>query len=237
VKTKKLKEIEIPERRSVFERLLSPSMYTGTQKEKIKEEQAKKTLAADELLDDLLTSTHGPPFPTAGQFEAVIEPKQPDIDIATQVANRISEYAQEDVFERLQKTTTQSYAVKQHHPPSGHVGRSLSSPAGATSPENVLTEKNEPVHFTRHVSDVEDPSPLRDRSAYTQQNVFERLQKTTTQTFAKKKNLGNEMSTSNATRIDPPISVDDQNGVFERLQNTTTHSFAGKHREGDEGNH
>ena len=101
------------------------------------------------------------------------------VDITTLVANKVSEYTRKDVFERLQSNTTHSYAVKHSHAP---VVRAVSSHVNA---ENEVSEKVDPFVTVRSKTEVE-MSPLLDRSSYTQQNVFERLQRTKTHAFAGK---------------------------------------------------
>jgi hypothetical protein len=170
---------EAAESRSVFERLLSPSMYTGTQKEKLQGVQAKKNQQAEELLDEILSPDHSPPSP-ARDDHVEAQAKEPEVvDITTLVANKVSEYTQKDVFERLQSNTTQSYAVKHSHAP---VVRAYASHLNA---ENDVSDKVDPFVTVRAKPEVE-MSPLRDRSGYTQQNVFERLQRTKTHAFAGK---------------------------------------------------
>jgi Kinesin motor domain len=165
------------DRRSVFERLLSPSMYTGTQKDKIQDVQAKKSQKAEEMLDDLLMSHHGLPTPSKhGSLDSNANKKHVEsVDITTLVANKVSEYTQKDVFERLQSNTTQSYAVKQHTAP---VVRS------PTITDNEKSDRQ--ATCGRSKVEAEIASPHRDKSGYTQQNVFERLQKTKTHAFAGK---------------------------------------------------
>jgi hypothetical protein len=167
------------ESRSVFERLLSPSMYTGTQKGKMQGVQAKKNQQAVELLDDILLPDQSQSSPPSNDK---VEPqaKEPEmVDITTLVANKVSEYTQKDVFERLQSNTTHSFAVKHSHTP---VLRAVSSNLNA---ENEVSNKVDPFVTVRAKTEVE-MSPLLDRSGYTQQNVFERLQRTKTHAFAGK---------------------------------------------------
>jgi hypothetical protein len=215
------------QRRSVFERLLSPSMFTGTQKEKMQKMKAKKSQEAEELLDELLSNNHGPTSVEKVVEQKSDEAKVPDIDITTQVANKVSEYTQKDVFERLQTSTTQSYAVKQNPTIPVVRGPAVSSPLRAVSPDMENTGSRNQAEMARPHSDVARSPPGRDRSVYTQQNVFERLQKTTTQAYAKKTSVGD----SRHNGISPPPLPDRDTGVFERLQKTTTQSFAVKHHQ------
>lgn len=165
---------EVTDHRSVFERLLSPSMYTGTQKEKLQNAQAKKCQKTEEHVDELPSSPHQSLSPSSADDGATEVKEIEIVDITTLVANKVSEYTQKDVFERLQSNTTQSYAVKHNPPPST---RMVSSPPRA---ENERSDKADLVMPARNMS------PLRDRSGYTQQNVFERLQRTKTHAFAGK---------------------------------------------------
>jgi len=95
---------ETEAKRSVFERLMSPSQYTGVQRGKHQATKSKRKgivdEAADKLLDDLLTSD--------GE-EETRDSNQPH---ETENARGHHNYTQEDVFERLNRTTTQAYAVK-----------------------------------------------------------------------------------------------------------------------------
>jgi hypothetical protein len=136
--------------------------------------QIKKSQKTDEHLDELLSPPHQQSSPSSAD-NGVTEVKEIEIvDITTLVANKVSEYTQKDVFERLQSNTTQSYAVKHNPPPSTRI---VSSPPRA---ENERADKTDLVMPARNTS------PLRDRSGYTQQNVFERLQRTKTHAFAGK---------------------------------------------------
>lgn len=160
--------------RSVFDRLLSPSNFTGTQKEKVQHSGPKKHRNGagiqDTLLDELLKSDDDGSF-TNDNFEVTVDEQSR--------TSKISDYTQQDVFERLQTTTTQSYAVKHNHPPA----RSLiehAIPAATTVetevPDTMITKPMPEIHT--------------DNSEYFRQNVFERLQKTTTKAYAKKTNKG-----------------------------------------------
>jgi len=166
------------EYKSVFERLVSPSQYTGTQKEKFHHNQHKIIRSTedgdDRLLDDLLKS----------------DDSNHEHSESTGVARSVStHYTEQDVFERLQKTTTQSYAVKHNgtllpeH--SGFYGRSTSLPVVAsTNTHEQIHGKSPPSSTEVHSQDSSS------HSDYTNQNVFERLQKTTTEAYAKKTNKG-----------------------------------------------
>jgi hypothetical protein len=165
--------------KSVFERLQSPSQYTGTQKDKYNaratrtkrskpaDDAATKPLdekrkpaddAATRLLDDLLGTDND-----EGENEA-------SNSASLSVYN---EYTQLNVFERLQKTTTQAYAVKHGGglPHDSMLYDGSSPPSGASTGTSVKREE------TKNVS-----------SDSTRQDVFERLTKTTTEAYANKAN-------------------------------------------------
>jgi hypothetical protein len=169
--------------RSVFERLLSPSNYTGTQKERVhhnsgRQEERDAGKEPDALLDELLASD------VETQEKATIAEIQGDI--IEQIRSKVSDYTQQDVFERLQRTTTQSYAVKHSHPP-------IRSPT--ESAHVVPVVHTEEVEVVLDDTDTKTPATTessKDHSEYFRQNVFERLQKTTTQAYAKKTKSGDK---------------------------------------------
>lgn len=163
------------EYKSVFDRLISPSQYTGTHKEKY---QAKKTTtkrqknkdadAATQLLDDLLQSDS--------------EQARQAHERATQRAN-LSEYTQQDVFERLTKTTTAAYAVRHNGTmlPDAHMDHITPTAAATRTGGTAGTLKDEGSAATAPTT-----SGSHDRAEYTSQDVFERLTKTTTEAYAKR---------------------------------------------------
>jgi hypothetical protein len=176
--------------RSVFDRLLSPSSFTGTQKEKLqaqngppsKEKQLNRAESAadrlaEKMLNDLLQNDEDAFRTRSG------EP-----------SSKVNEYTQQNVFERLQKTTTQSFDVK-HAPDPGlnEQPHEATHPPGAP---NSLKHENGHVQGKGAKSSTETktkktvpPAPELPYSTspdYSSLPVFERLQKTTTQSFAVK---------------------------------------------------
>lgn len=157
---------------TVFERLMSPSQYTGTQREKVQKSKSKaekiQNEVAERILDDILTDN--------------VDNHDISVD-HTLSLERAEEYARQDVFERLQKTTTQSYAVKYHGPDTTSGESRLQTAATSGSPTR-----------TKSFHDADSRQPSRENtslnverqttSKYT--NVFERLQNTTTEAYAKK---------------------------------------------------
>jgi hypothetical protein len=149
---------DVEKHQSVFERLVSPSQYTGTQREKYFSSRKKRQETADEaatrLLDHLLEGDDGA---EASRNES-----------AQHHSHSVYEdYTQLNVFERLQKTTTQAFAVKQ------------------TSNQEVTSGGYYGGSSSTATPGQDDTRPSNN---YTKLNVFERLQRTTTEAFSKKKN-------------------------------------------------
>jgi hypothetical protein len=104
-----------------------------------------------------------------------------------------TDYTEQDVFERLQRTATQSYALKHN---------------GAVLPDTSFYDANgstSSVHDTpegRKGPSQSEPPMVQDKSSnsdYTSLNVFERLQKTTTEAFAKKTNKAKHEGTEGSS--------------------------------------
>ena len=162
--------------RSVFDRLLSPSNYTGTQKDRAHHKSGRqKEKDAGEEPDALLDELLGSDDETRERASiAVVENA-----ITEQIRpSKVSDYTQQDVFERLQRTTTQSYAVKHSHLP-------VRSPTESVQNNPVVYMDEVEVHEDSEIAAPTTESTI-DHSEYYRQNVFERLQKTTTQAYAKK---------------------------------------------------
>jgi hypothetical protein len=172
-----------PGSKSVFERLGSPSAYTGTQKAQYHSRYGVKDLKdpAQRLLDDLLHSDSD--ATRGGKSDREVEHTVGKIEIETEQSDkepsgsfdRVNEYTQQDVFERLQRTTTQAYAVKHDQ---------AETDRDNASSNRIISKKpkeKSPASATTSVP----PSASFDRvNEYTQQDVFERLQRTTTQAYA-----------------------------------------------------
>lgn len=177
-------------KKSVFDRLTSPSHFTGTQKEKFHETTKSKRdrsaeISADRVLDVLVDGE--------GNRDAPSE--QPAHD----QGHLPSDYRQQNVFDRLQKTTTAATAAKQievaHQENRGNNHSKGLRSASSTESENTTTKqvnlKQRPdPPAAEEQSSTEEKSPSEDdvtptsREAYTKQNVFDRLQKTVTQASA-----------------------------------------------------
>jgi hypothetical protein len=166
--------------KSVFERLLSPSSFTGTQKERFHDAQIKRerSAAASEaadrvlhgLLDDKETTT-----PSEHGSER------------TSIGHRFdfSDYASQDVFDRLQKTTTQAAALRVHRDTKVQFSQKTNKESGMVAKntgKKGVSPANEASVSDTHVN-----------PEYAKLNVFERLTKTTTEAYAKKKKSSDEM--------------------------------------------
>ncbi|GKY99690.1 hypothetical protein MPSEU_000923000 [Mayamaea pseudoterrestris] len=195
--------------KSVFDRLGSPSHYTvsrsthvAAQKEKDRASRELDSLlqsdnekehdhhaphssnygrtdprdAATRLLDDLLVSDSD-----AGLSASDRDSPKGHADTCS---GKLASYTQQDVFERLQKTTTQAYAVKQLEA-IAYDTKEISSSRNAISKEPSLP--------------VVPPlsTALSNASGYIEQDVFERLQTTTTEAYAKKKNPPSQLMSKN----------------------------------------
>ena len=264
-----LEKVEIPSvpeqpKKDVFDRLLSPSNLTGTQKQRFNDKKEKNTSwgstggegnvhdgenlanedsyssretrlkpeasAEDDILDDLLSG---------GDDEAVNKADSSNVDNPVAGSKKRGDYAKQDVFQRLQTTTTAAYAVKQH--------------------ENIAEKMLHDLLDTEESANDSHPKiehPAFERiDGYVKQDVFERLQKTSTESFsasAGKKIHHNSDHVSTArtlaehthkfqTRTDspsrnrtaaaaPPEPKPDyvRQNVFERLTRTPTEAFKGK---------
>ncbi len=178
--------------RSVFDRLLSPSNLTGTQKQRFQQKKGKRDpdRPSDEQQrsersgdDKSETSTSNGPSASQeadnnihdilddGSERSDSRVNGPSVLSKSESARRREEYKELDVFERLNKTTTQAYAVKQH----------------VNIAEKMLDDLLEESEATEdHDQNKADEYYQNRIEAYTQQNVFERLQKTTTMAYAVK---------------------------------------------------
>ena len=88
-------------------------------------------------------------------------------------SSKLDEYSRLDVFERLNKTTTQAYKEKVH--------------------TNIAEKMLDDILLDSNISDCEEENfksepHFESVEEYTKANVFERLQRTTTEAYAKKKN-------------------------------------------------
>jgi hypothetical protein len=241
-----------PAYQSVFDRLGSPSQYTGTQKEKFQDSKTKRDHATDRLA--VLTANEGDAAPEGKTVGATIQ----------------TDYAKLNVFDRLQNTTTQAAAIRQNETMLSESRSDKVIQCGVVAGTEHQQSRTSPVSesATNEQASMEHAGEKRhgmDVAAYVKQNVFDRLQTTTTLAAAVRQSetLHQEgRSRSEAsTQISPsaandfgipskkpdskrplpasnPVSRADyrKQNVFERLNKTTTETFAKKtHRtKGDE---
>ena len=186
--------------KSVFDRLVSPSQATGTQRQKLTrkphsednsdtldDEDVQAEDDYEKMLDDALGqpeeerkgSSHG-----KGSSSDMVE--SPVAKEKRHLGKSLSEYAEQDVFERLQRTSTVSYLNRQGEPVKHGINTSSSgSPHTATDTIVAQTKSDLPNKDAREeINDDFDDQ----QTPYTRLNVFERLQKTTTEAYAKKVN-------------------------------------------------
>lgn len=202
---------EDDKKRSVFDRLLSPSNLTGTQKQRFQDKKGKRDTSESSNLDMALEeATEIDEQENSDDWNSSSgnvglgggEPKKTQTG-KSQQANKREEYKGLNVFERLNKTTTQAYAVKKH--------------------VNLAEKMLDDLLDEPESNDLEDqikPEPHFERlEAYAQQNVFERLQKTTTHAYAGKQTTshssdGSQKESSNA---DGDSSGNLQTGSFSHM--------------------
>ena len=204
------------EHQTVFDRLFSPSYFTGTQKNRIQESKARRNRSADDaanrVLEGLLdedTDKARRISPESGQKVQVIDdaddskpiPQSPLVaaklsdesqsilDGAESTLAKI-EYTKQNVFDRLQKTTTQSAAVRQVKARHSEASAMEARPIAENRPSDVAADKyslrNEAKRGLLAMSKGGDEKHERQTRDYVRQNVFERLTKTSTEAFSKK---------------------------------------------------
>jgi hypothetical protein len=173
------------EKRSVFDRLLSPSNLTGTQKQKFHDNQGRNLEKAIE--NEHVATRNGRDKSSELEYDSeaseghmaeemlenLMAPDSQETGMSASHADTSSK-GHADVFERLNKTTTAAYAVKQN----------------TNIAEKMLDDL---LHSSdsNHEDDHENPKcelKFEKWSDYQKQDVFERLQRTTTEAYAQKKN-------------------------------------------------
>jgi kinesin family protein 4/21/27 len=231
-------------KRNVFDRLLSPSNLTGTQKQRFNRIQDKKGRDLEKAIENQHVSVRGRPQVRENPSDETEEDggwtaqnddefslQRRDSELSEnrnemQSSNKKDEYSKLDVFERLNKKTTQAYKEKRH------------SNIAETMLDDCLAEEEasqESAKFEPRLERVKE---------YESRNVFERLQKTTTESYAKKKNAADtllddllsdddmgDVENDESTKFEPSskrVKEYERRNVFERLQRTTTESYAKK---------
>ncbi len=233
---------------TVFDRLGSPSQFTGTQKDKFHDSKPKRDRSTE---------------------EAIVTEKDPCSNLFTESAqlpdsrssNAIdrADYAKQNVFDRLQKTITHAAAIRQSE--TLQVDSRLNNEA-LTSSHDVAAHRSNHDENKRIMCEDDNSAEVKfsvesrsavDRAAYTKQNVFDRLQKTTTLAAAVRQSetlhLDSRVSTDHKPLISPHSAdsetvptkksegkrsnklerKDSSNpNVFERLTRTNTRAYAKK---------
>jgi len=228
-------------KRNVFDRLLSPSNLTGTQKQRFNRIQDKKGRDLEKAIENQHVSVRGRPHLKENPSDETEDEgwtAQNDDEFSLQrrdselsenrnemhSPNKKDEYSKLDVFERLNKKTTQAYKEKRH----SNIAEKMLDDCLAEEEASQGSAKFEPR--------------LERVKEYESRNVFERLQKTTTESYAKKKNTADTLlddllsdddmgDVENDTKFEPSserVKEYERRNVFERLQRTTTESYAKK---------
>ena len=237
-----------PVYQTVFDRLGSPSQFTGTQKEKFHDSKPKRDRSTE---------------------EAIVTGRDPCSNLFTESAqlpdsrssNAIdrADYTKQNVFDRLQKTITHAAAIRQSE--TLQVDSRLNND-GLASSHDVAAHRSNHDENKRILCEDDNSAEAKflgesrsavDRAAYTKQNVFDRLQKTTTLAAAVRQSetlhLDSRVSTDHKPLISP-ISADSETvptkksegkrsnkperkdssnpNVFERLTRTNTRAYAKK---------
>jgi hypothetical protein len=238
---------------SVFDRLGSPSQFTGTQKDKFLDRRDRST-------EDMIVPERDP-----NSIFFLDSIQIPDSRISNAIDR--ADYAKQNVFDRLQKTITQAAAIRQSETlhvdsrPNNDIKSievGFSSQDGNVHRNNQDENKRSPIEDDNlvEVKHSGESRSVVDRAAYTKQNVFDRLQKTTTlaaavrqsetlhldsrgstdykqlisplsadsETLSVKKSDGKRSSSANKLESNDSSSLN----VFDRLNKTTTRAFAKK---------
>lgn len=241
---------------SVFDRLGSPSQFTGTQKDKFHDSKSRR----DRSSEDVIVTEKEPRsnmFSDSTQFP----------DSRTSIAIDRADYAKQNVFDRLQKTTTQAAAIRQSetlHVDARPSNDMKSNEIGFSNQDSYVYRNNQDENKKNSTEDdnlieikhVGETRSVVDRAAYTKQNVFDRLQKTTTLAAAVRQSETLHLDSRGSTeykQLISPLSVDSDTSsvkksdgkrsssanrlelndssnpnVFDRLNKTTTRAYAKK---------
>ena len=193
--TKKSKERSLKKKdsakRTVFDRLLSPSNATGTQKQRLHRINDQKGRVLEEAIENQHVSLRGRSRVREYESDGTEDERETMCNLTTHNREsdgsekrnemhgytKFDEYTRLDVFDRLNKTTTQAYKEKVHSNIAEKMLDDILLDGNATNAEidyEVENLKSGP-HFDR----VDE---------YIREDVFERLQRNTTEAYAKKKN-------------------------------------------------
>jgi hypothetical protein len=158
---------------TVFDKLGSPSQYTGTHKEKFHDGKMKRDRSADETKEKSIeeSSTKVP-----GEMRTGLD---------------LEAYTKQNVFDRLQKTTTLAVAVRQsetlHLEGRSNTGTSNKAIVSPVSEFAVTETSSSRKSAAKRKTGTNDLTKIDSSQSVDQKlNVFERLNKTTTRAYAKK---------------------------------------------------
>jgi len=188
--------------RTVFDRLLSPSNLTGTQKQKFNRINDKKGRTLEKAIENQHVSVRGRSRATHHDSDSIEEDER-DImldndtysprrrgsgseEIRNEVhhSSKLDDCAQLNVFERLNKTTTEAYKEK------------VNTNIAEKMLDDILFDEDEDDEYD-HDDGSQKFEPRSKRvKEYASQDVFERLQRTTTEAYALKKNIAMEEACS-----------------------------------------
>lgn len=170
--TKKFKEkglISAGANRTVFDRLLSPSNLTGTQKQRFNRIHDQKGRTLEKAIENQHVALRGKS--RSKRYES--DESDDDREVTSSDYTRFEEYSRLDVFERLNKTTTQAYKEKVHTNIAEKMLNDLLSDGEEEKSVDYESENKSELRFQR----VKE---------YAREDVFERLQRNTTEAYATK---------------------------------------------------
>jgi hypothetical protein len=204
-------------KRNVFDRLLSPSNLTGTQKQRFNRIQDKKGRTLEKAIENQYVSVRGRSRVTeydsdetekdereiARSDHFFVQSRGSDVsEKKNEIYNssKLDDYSQLDVFDRLSKTTTQAYKEKMHT----NIAEKLL--------DDILSDED--VSLAEHEESTKFEPSLERVKEYSSQDVFERLQKTTTEAYKEK------VHTNVAEKLLDGILSDDDMGEADHEENT-----------------
>jgi hypothetical protein len=218
-----------PSYQSIFDKLGSPSQYTGTQKGKFHDNRIKRDRSTDEAAVKVPNNSHANEFISDGR-----SPENSDR----------AEYTKQNVFDRLQKTITHAAATRQSETlHNDNRGNSDAKTNDIVASNFEAGQHRNPQDENRHGSPFWDQVPedttskvptesrsVVDREAYAKQNVFDRLQKTSTLAMAVRQSETlhlDRSSTENRSGISPISTVTETTSSKKTdVKRTTGVSFA-----------
>lgn len=181
-KEKTSKKVEVSDR-NVFDRLLSPSNLTGTQKQRFDQIQEKKGRTIDKAIENKHVSVRRR-SPKGTEFdvdeseaydEFCLESKGSNVTEARSESQHSAreDYTRQDVFDRLSKTITEAKKGK------------LNTNIAEKMLDDILSDDDSQLQDENNKFEPK----LEKVKEYVSQDVFDRLLTTTTESYAQKKNI------------------------------------------------